>query len=110
MAPAVQLPLTSLEGYVPAVNFISLPTMGYPDFGVPSSDVPSLDPSLDPSLFSEFDPSLDPPLDPLLESANFEFLCSHPSQSSLIFFVPAFWRSCLQSSNSRLIPTDSKSF
>lgn len=36
MAPAFELPLTSLEGYVPAGNFISLPTMGSdPDFGVP---------------------------------------------------------------------------
>ena len=86
MAPAVQLPLTSLEGYVPAADF--LPSMGSGpdfDFGVPSLDVPSLDPSLDPCVFSEFDPSLDPPLEPLLESAIFEFLCSHSSQSSVLF-------------------------
>jgi hypothetical protein len=93
MAPAVQLPLTSLEGYVPAVDF--LPPIGSgPDFdlGYPSLDVSSLDPSLDPAgvppldppldptVFSEFDPSLDPPLDPLLKSAILEFLYS--SQSS----------------------------
>ena len=93
MAPAVQLPLTSLEGYVPAVDF--LPPMGSgPDFdlgdpsldpaifsGVPSLGVSSLDPPLDPSVFAEFNPSLDPPLDPLLESAILEFL--HSSQSSI---------------------------
>jgi hypothetical protein len=54
MAPAFEL-LTSLEGYVPAANFISLGSD--PDFGVPSSDVPipsSSDSLLDPSVFEYF--------------------------------------------------------
>jgi hypothetical protein len=37
MAPAVELPLTSLEGYVPAWDLMG----SGPNFGVPSLDVPS---------------------------------------------------------------------
>ena len=63
MAPAFELPLTSLEGYVPtanyiAPNYIALPTMGSdPGFGVPSSDLSipsSTDSLMDPSVFEYF--------------------------------------------------------
>ena len=63
MAPAFELPLASLEGYIPAANYmapnsIAPPTMGSdPDFGVPSSDLPipsNTDSLIDPSVFEYF--------------------------------------------------------
>jgi hypothetical protein len=64
MAPAFELPLTSLEGYVPASYL--LPLMGSdPDFCVPALDV---------SVSSSFDPSFDP--------AAFEYFCSRSLFSS----------------------------
>jgi hypothetical protein len=79
MTPAVEFPLTSLEGYVPASYFLPLMGSG-PDFGVPSLYV---------HVSSGFDPSLEPSFDPLFDPAIFEFLCSHSMFSSSLLHAYA---------------------